>query len=187
MSIRIYGNREIITLPGLETRPTPARVREALFNIWQGTILDCRWLDLCTGSGAIGAEAICRGAMQVVGIESNRDACQLIRQNWTKIAGTTENWRLISGDVRTSLKALAGQTFDRIYLDPPYSGGLYIPVLAELDRLNLLAEDGEIAIEHSPYSRISQLPEPDEINFEVARSKVYGKTSLTFYRSGKTP
>ncbi len=61
MSLRIYGNRQLKTLMGQATRPTPSLVREALFNIWQGTIVGCRWLDLCTGSGAMGAEALCRG------------------------------------------------------------------------------------------------------------------------------
>ena len=55
MSIRIYGNRLIKTLPGDATRPTPAKVREALFNSWQGRISGSRWLDLCAGSGAMGA------------------------------------------------------------------------------------------------------------------------------------
>jgi 16S rRNA (guanine(966)-N(2))-methyltransferase RsmD len=55
--MRIYGNRQLKTLPGQDTRPTVARVREAVFNIWQGTIADCRWLDLCAGTGSMGAEA----------------------------------------------------------------------------------------------------------------------------------
>ena len=69
MAIRIYGNRPIKTLPGQATRPTPAKVREALFNSWQGRVNGSRWLDLCAGSGAMGAEALCRGASLVVGIE----------------------------------------------------------------------------------------------------------------------
>jgi 16S rRNA (guanine966-N2)-methyltransferase len=182
MSVRIYGNREIITLPGLEMRPTPAKVRQALFNIWQGEVNNCRWLDLCSGSGAMGAEAICRGASLVIGIESSRQAADIIRQNWAKVSNNSGGkWQLINGDARSSLTRLAGQTFDRIYCDPPYGDDLYIPILTEIDRLNLLAIDGEIAIEHSPYRRISQLPEPDTISFEVIRSKIYGKTSLTFY------
>ncbi|HEY9736425.1 MAG TPA: RsmD family RNA methyltransferase, partial [Trichocoleus sp.] len=67
MSLRIYGNRTIKTLPGEATRPTASRVREALFNIWQGRVDGCRWLDVCAGSGAMGAEALCRGAAEVVG------------------------------------------------------------------------------------------------------------------------
>ena len=54
--MRIYGNRQLKTLPGQATRPTSARVREALFNIWQGEITGCCWLDLCAGNGSMGAE-----------------------------------------------------------------------------------------------------------------------------------
>ena len=55
--LRIYGNRPIKTLSGQATRPTPARVREAVFNIWQGSVQNCRWLDLCAGCGAMGGRS----------------------------------------------------------------------------------------------------------------------------------
>ena len=84
MSIRIYGNRELKTLPGWETRPTPAKVRQALFNVWQGSIRGCRWLDLCSGSGAMGAEALCREAQIVIGIERSSAACDIIEQRLEK-------------------------------------------------------------------------------------------------------
>ena len=68
--MRIYGNRQLKTVPGQRTRPTSARVREALFNILaRSRITGCRWLDLCAGNGSMGAEALCRGASKVVGIE----------------------------------------------------------------------------------------------------------------------
>ena len=61
MPLRIYGNRQLKTLPGQATRPTTGRVREALFNIWRGSIVGCDWLDLCAGNGVMGAEALCPG------------------------------------------------------------------------------------------------------------------------------
>ncbi len=181
MSIRIYGNRELKTLPGLDTRPTLAKVREALFNIWQGSITGCRWLDLCSGSGAMGAEALCRGASLVIGIENLIPACDLTLQNWGKYASTSQQFRLLRGDVVKKLAALSGQQFDRIYFDPPYAGDLYTPVLNAIDQFNLLAPSGEIAVEHSPYSRISTLPE-SLTNLELCQQKVYGKTALSFYQ-----
>ena len=180
MSIRIYGNRELKTLPGMETRPTLAKVREALFNVWQGSIADCRWLDLCSGSGAMGAEALCRGASLVVGIESLIPACDLIEQNWSKYADTSQQFRLLRGDVVKKIALLSGQQFDRIYFDPPYSSNLYIPVLEAIDQFNLLTPSGEIAVEHSPYSRLSTLPQ-SLTNLELCRQKVYGKSALSFY------
>jgi 16S rRNA (guanine966-N2)-methyltransferase len=180
MSIRIYGNRELKTLPGLETRPTPAKVRQALFNVWQGSIANCRWLDLCSGSGAMGAEALCRGASNVVGIEQSATACNIIQQNWDKVVGTSQLFRLLRGDVVTQLALLNGQQFDRIYFDPPYAGNLYHPVLKAIEQFNLLAPTGELAVEHSPDTSISNLPaELDKL--EISRYKSYGNTAISFY------
>jgi 16S rRNA (guanine966-N2)-methyltransferase len=184
MSIRIYGNRELKTLPGLETRPTPARVRQALFNIWQGSISGCRWLDLCSGSGAMGAEALCRDASIVIGIEKSNAACRIIEQNWAKVAGESQKFQLLSGDVLQRLADLAGQKFDRIYFDPPYAGQLYQPVLAEIDRAELLAPLGELAVEHSPDPKIGNLP-ASLPTLTLCRSKNYGNTTISFYQLGE--
>ncbi len=185
MSIRIYGNRELKTLPGLETRPTPAKVRQALFNVWQGSIVDCRWLDLCSGSGAMGAEALCRGAKSVVGIEQAATACNIIQQNWDKVVGTAQTFRLLRGDVVKQLALLAGQQFDRIYFDPPYAGKLYDPVLKSIEQFELLAPSGELAVEHSPDPNISTLPDSLE-TLELSRSKTYGNTAISFYQLKKS-
>jgi 16S rRNA (guanine966-N2)-methyltransferase len=184
MSIRIYGNRELKTLPGLATRPTPARVRQALFNIWQGSIVDCRWLDLCSGSGAMGAEALCRAAKLVVGIERSNAAGDTIEQNWAKVSTTHQTYQLWRADVVNCLDNLHGQKFDRIYFDPPYAGDLYQPVLAAVDRYELLAVGGELAVEHSPNSQISSLP-TDLPTLQLCRYKQYGNTALSFYQLGE--
>lgn len=182
MSVRIYGNRELKTLAGLETRPTPVRVRQALFNVWQGTIQGCRWLDLCTGSGAMGAEALCRGASLVVGIERSSPACKIIESNWLKVGGTAQTFRLLQGEVVARLELLSGQQFDRIYFDPPYTGALYEPVMNSIDRHQLLSPTGELAVEHSPDRAISTLPETLP-TLTLCRQKSYGNTAVSFYRS----
>lgn len=177
MTIRIYGNRQLKTLPGLATRPTLARVREAVFNIWQGKIVGCRWLDLCTGSGSMGAEALCRGAAVVIGIEKSSRACDIIRQNWQQVANGEQNFQLIRKDVIQGLKSLAGQEFDLIYFDPPYSSDLYQPVLEAIAAYEILSKQGEIAVEHGG-DRDNNYPE----SWEICRQKAYGNTALTFYR-----
>ncbi len=179
MSIRIYGNRKLQTLPGLACRPTPARVRQALFNIWQGQILDCRWLDLCTGSGAMAAEALCRGASLVLGIEESPIASKLIRDNCQKLITSHSQFRLINGRVQKFLPTLAGQQFDRIYGDPPYQGNLYQRMLGAIEEHHLLAPGGEIAFEHGSDRNLSQ--ELITQSLVVCRQKVYGSVSLTFY------
>jgi 16S rRNA (guanine(966)-N(2))-methyltransferase RsmD len=178
MSLRIYGKRSIKTLPGKETRPTSARVREAVFNIWQGEIAGCRWLDLCAGSGSMGAEALCRGASLVVGIEQSSRACAIIQQNWQQLAENAQKWQLLRGDVIQQLKTLSGKQFDRIYFDPPYASGLYQPVLEAIADYNLLDAKGEIAAEHNPQGWTPPLIP----SWEICRQKVYGNTALTFYR-----
>lgn len=178
MSLRIYGNRLLKTLPGKATRPTSARVREAVFNIWQGEIEGCRWLDLCAGSGSMGAEALCRGASLVVGIEQSTRACTIIQQNWQQVANHEQKLQILRGNVLQQLKKLSGQKFNKIYFDPPYSSGLYEPVLEAIAHYQLLDFDGEIAVEHDP-----NFTPPAITNWEISRQKVYGHTKLTFYRT----
>lgn len=178
MSLRIYGNRQIKTLPGQDTRPTSARVREAVFNIWQGEIAGCRWLDLCAGSGSMGAEALSRQASVVVGIEQSSRACAIIQQNWQQVADENQKWEVLRGDVLQRLKNLSGKQFDKIYFDPPYASGLYQPVLEAIAVGQLLDSSGEIAVEHSPQNWIA----PVIPTWEICREKVYGNTALTFYR-----
>lgn len=175
--MRIYGNRVLKTLPGKETRPTTARVREALFNIWQGKIADCRWLDLCAGNGAMGAEALCREAKEVVGIERSGRACEIIKHNWQKVARPDQKFRIIKGDAIAKLETLKGERFDRIYFDPPYESKLYKPVLEAIANWQLLDRAGEIALEHdSRHWEGITVP-----GLEILREKVYGNTALSFY------
>ena len=198
MAVRIYGNRQIKTLTGHHTRPTSSRVREALFNIWQGRIDGCRWLDLCAGSGAMGAEALCRGASRVVGIEKAPKACAIIQENWEKVAQTPQVFQLMRGDIVRQLEKLVGQSFDLIYFDPPYASRLYMPVLEAIATHHLLAENGELAVEHdithvlpdkvtSLVTSQNQLSSPSDNRFTMMtlashRQKTYGSTSLTFYQ-----
>jgi 16S rRNA (guanine(966)-N(2))-methyltransferase RsmD len=176
MSLRIYGNRLLKTLPGQETRPTSAKVRQAIFNIWQGEINGCRWLDLCAGSGSMGAEALCRGANLVIGIEKSSRACAIIRQNWQQVANNEQKFHILRGDILQQLKKLSGQKFDKIYFDPPYASELYQSVLEAIAQSHLLDHNGEIAIEHSPNFQPPIIPK-----WQINRQKTYGNTALTFY------
>lgn len=176
--MRIYGNRQLKTLPGQAIRPTPARVREAVFNIWIGDLADCRWLDLCAGTGSMGAEALCRGASLVVGIDKWSKSCYIIQQNWQQVAQPEQKFQVLRGDVVQRITTLGDQQFDRIYFDPPYASELYQPVLEAIAHRQILAPGGEIAVEHSPnYWQAIPIP-----TLEICRQKVYGNTALTFYR-----
>ena len=176
--MRIHGNRLLTTLPGQLTRPTSAKVREALFNIWQGSIIECRWLDLCAGNGSMGAEALCRGAREVIGIERYGKACKLVKQNWQKFATENQKFKVIKGDVVKVLKTLEEEQFDHIYFDPPYASQLYQPVLEAIVTYQLLKNYGEIAVEHNP-----KLWQAIKINgLEICQEKYYGNNAITFYK-----
>ena len=180
MAVRIYGNRAIKTLPGEATRPTSSKVREALFNIWQGRVRGARWLDLCAGSGAMGAEALCRGAKQVVGIEKSAAACRVVKANWQKVAKPEQTYEVIRADVIKGITTLS-QSFDLVYFDPPYAGKLYEPLLSQLP--DYLAEDGEAAVEYGGgYWQPHELPETETTTLEIVRQKRYGYTNLVFFR-----
>ncbi|ELS03508.1 RNA methyltransferase, RsmD family [Xenococcus sp. PCC 7305] len=153
-------------------------MREALFNIWQGQIADCYWLDICAGNGSMGAEALCRGAIKVVGIESNLRACSIIKQNWQKVATEAQKFRVIRGDAIAKLNVLKNQKFNLIYFDPPYDSDLYEPIINAIANLELLSPEGEMAVEHNPHRW--QAIEVEGL--EIYKQKSYGNTALTFYR-----
>lgn len=176
--MRIYGNRLIKTLPGQQTRPTTGKVRMALFNIWRQRIAGSRWLDLCAGNGTMGAEALCRGAASVVGIDQSGKVCALMRDNWQRLAQPHQSWRVIRGSVLKVLPTLTGECFDWIYFDPPYASNLYDPVLQAIADLQLLAPEGAIAVEFDP----QHWQVRDAVgDLRLIRQKKYGLTHLAFY------
>ncbi|MGK7913269.1 MAG: 16S rRNA (guanine(966)-N(2))-methyltransferase RsmD [Synechococcus sp.] len=179
MSIRVYGNRPLKTLSGQDTRPTSSRVREAVLNIWRDRVDGCRWLDLCAGIGAMGAEALCRGAQEVVGIEQSPVACRVIQHNWQQLAQDGQQISVMKGDVRRVLKRWRHrEPFDCIYFDPPYASSLYLPTIEAVACLQLLAPGGELVAEHG-----ESLELPDEVEgLHVRDRRTYGHTRLTFYQ-----
>jgi 16S rRNA (guanine966-N2)-methyltransferase len=125
------------------------------------------------------AEALCRGASIVLGIEESPIASKLIRENCQKLVTGNSHFRLINGRVQKFLPTLVGQQFDRIYCDPPYQSNLYQRILSAIEEHQLLAPHGEIALEHGSDRELSQ--ELTTKSLEVCRYKVYGSIALTFY------
>ncbi len=135
---------------GLATRPTGARVRQTLFDILAPRMPGCRFLDACAGSGAIGLEALSRGAARVVLIETSAAAVAAIRENARVLRGAGGECEVLRQDARIAFRALAdaGNRFDLIYLDPPYASGLYEELLQAAEAASLLADDGLLVAEH---------------------------------------
>ena len=127
------------TIEGLETRPTTDKIKETLFNMLQNDVPGCYFLDLFAGSGQIGLEAISRGALYAVFIENNRKAAKCIEDNIAFTKFTKES-RLLTTDVISGISSLEGKyTFDIIFMDPPYAGGFYEPVLKEILNAGILS------------------------------------------------
>lgn len=182
MAVRIYGNRALKTLPGQATRPTASRVREAVFNSWRDRVEGCRWLDICAGLGTMGAEALARGAATVTGLEKSGRAWAVVRDNWRAIARPDQTIAPLRGDAIALLGKLTGP-FDLIYFDPPYDAqDLYDRILPLLAQRQLLAPDGELAIEYDPHRWRAIACGP----LEPVRTKDYGNTAIAFYRWSST-
>jgi 16S rRNA (guanine966-N2)-methyltransferase len=173
MSIKISGASSIKTLSGLATRPTPSKVRAAIFNIWQWKIKRSRWLDICSGSGAMSAEALVKGVNSVMAIEISRAACNLIQQNLEKICKPDQSFEIRCGDAIKILPTIA-RKFDLIYFDPPYQSSLYEPVLEIISAL--MSPAAVIAVEHSRDRTL--LPSS---NLQAIDLRIYGQTSVSFF------
>jgi 16S rRNA (guanine966-N2)-methyltransferase len=117
----IFRNRSILSPAHPELRPTQGKIRSALFNMVQASIEGAHFLDICAGSGAVGLEAISRGAASCCFIEKDRRRARTIAQN-IELLGVDAQAKLIVGDAVTTLKRVPREPrFDIVYVDPPYS------------------------------------------------------------------
>ncbi|HZS48131.1 MAG TPA: 16S rRNA (guanine(966)-N(2))-methyltransferase RsmD [Blastocatellia bacterium] len=175
-----YKGRRLKTLDGLNVRPTSDRLRETLFNIIGNRVEDRRFLDLCAGSGAIGIEALSRGATEVTFVEQARRAHQVISDNLRSL-GIDGGVHVVNRDAMTALKYFATHEikFDVIYLDPPYDSELYSQVLHLIGNRDLLNDDGIIIAEHR---RNNDLQERFG-NLVRYRKLTQGDSCLSFYRA----
>jgi len=174
--------RRLKTPAGSGTRPTGARVRQTLFDILAPRLPGARVLDAFAGSGAIGLEALSRGASVVVFVETSGPAVAAIRGNAGALAASGGEVLVFRQDARVALPALAaqGRRFDVVYLDPPYESDLYQAALEAVDASGLLADGGVVVAEHF-FKRAL----PETIGGLVRRRSVrVGDHVLAFYGAG---
>jgi 16S rRNA (guanine966-N2)-methyltransferase len=149
-----YRSRPLRSLPGLDTRPTADRLRETLFNVLtaadpnalEGTV----WLDLFAGTGAVGIEALSRGARRVYFVESSPPAAELVRQNLQKL-GVESGFQILRQEAVRALHELEKQAVvaDLVFLDPPYRlAAAYAATLGALSKSGLLKADSLVIAEH---------------------------------------
>lgn len=168
----------LATVAGMDTRPTTDRIKETLFNMMQGCLAQGSFLDCFAGSGAIGIEALSRGAAQAVFIERNPEAAECIRQNLA--ATRLEDRALVMRcDVLEGLGRLekAGRCFDVIFMDPPYGRLLEKQVIGYLADSRLVHEETKVIAEASLETDFSYAK---DAGFEVVRSKEYKTNKHVF-------
>ncbi len=161
-------------------RPTADRVKEALFNILGARIINADFLDLFAGTGAIGIEALSRGAKSVVFSDSNRLSIRLLKEN-LKFLASDERFRVLCSPVERNIQILASQgfSFDLIFLDPPFDAGLLPGTIEKIMRYGLLNKDGTLIIEHQR-KLVNDYPE-----LIIFLDRNYGDISLSFFRKNR--
>jgi 16S rRNA (guanine966-N2)-methyltransferase len=178
-----YRSRILKSLKGLALRPTSDKLRETLFNVLGQEIARSHFVDLFAGTGAVGIEALSRGAAEVVFIEKHAPGAALIRKNLESLAirsGTT----VLCSDALRGLQTLASRhatqpTFDYVFLDPPYAAADdYLRVLRYLGSAEFLTSNAMVIAEHRKTFSL-----PDEIaSLHQVRLLQQGDAALTFYR-----
>lgn len=160
------------TPAGLETRPTSDRIKETLFNMLQNDIPGCVFVDMFSGSGGIGIEAISRGARKAYFIENAPKALSCIEQNlaFTKF---TDSAIVLKQDAYASLNSIFEKQVDVIFMDPPYNQEHEKRMLALLTNMKYITQDTLIVVEASVDTDFSYL---ETLGFKMKKEKIY-KTS----------
>ena len=177
-----FGGRNLKVPKTDAIRPTQDRVREAVFNIIQFEIAGADFLDLFAGSGAVGLEALSRGAKSVTFVERERRHLAVLKGNLETIAGRTQDARreTVAGDAYRWLTTYSGPGFSIGFADPPYALGEekgYASVLATLAERGVIRPDGLFIAEMTAVQKAEETP-----GWELVRDRVYGKTRICMWR-----
>ncbi len=172
---------QLKTIEGMNTRPTSDRIKETLFNIINSELVDCMFLDLFSGSGGIGIEALSRGAKRAYFVENSKAACECIKDNikTTKFEASAE---VLADDAIVAIKKLDARNegaFDFIFIDPPYDKQIEFDVLKELNGTRLVDEYTTIIVEASIGTEFDYL---EDLGYDVDRIKEYKTNKHVFIR-----
>lgn len=170
-----FGGRRLSAPSGLDTRPTSDRVREALFSIL-GPLHDLRVLDLFAGTGALGIEALSRGAAHVTFVERDRQALAALRSNLTGIGAESEAHAVVARDALRHLRdaAAAGDAYDLVLLDPPYRDADRLGPVLDAGMRPLLREGARVVTE-------SDRRQPLVLALQLSDERRYGDTLIRIY------
>ena len=170
--------RRLLELEGLETRPTTGKVKEGVFSALQFDIEGRRVLDLFAGTGQMGIECLSRGAASAVFVDRRKDAFEVVKKNLA-LTGLTDRARVVHGDSQDFI-ARTSETFDLVFLDPPYASGLLEEILSRITTpgFDILEPYGIIVAEHPAEKTLPALPPP----YCSLRTYRYGKIAVTLFR-----
>src|SRR5437016_8844440 len=172
-----YRSRKLIAPTGMETRPTSDRLRETLFNVVSAAVQDSIWFDLFAGTGAVGIEALSRGARMVYFAEATRKSVELIQQNLLAL-NLASGFQILQQDSASAI-AKVSEPVDICFLDPPYKmEEQYEKVLTTLANASLLRENSMVIAEHSKHFD----PREHYGRLKRFRKLVQGDAVLSFYR-----
>lgn len=163
---------------GMDTRPTTDRIKETLFNIIQGQVPGSIFVDLFSGSGGIGIEALSRGARHAYFVENGKNAAACIQEN-LKFTRFTERATLLRQDVLSALSLIPEQEAGIIFMDPPYQSGLERDVLSALSRQRYVTENTLIILEAERDKPFDFL---EEAGYTLVREKNYKTNKHLFLR-----
>lgn len=170
------------TPEGMDTRPTQDRIKETLFNMLQYDLADCTFLDLFAGSGAIGIEALSRGARSAVFVEQNARAAEIVREN-LKATRLDKQAVVMNCDALSALRRLEGKNrFDYIFMDPPYNQELERQMLSYLADSGMIDKQSTIIIEASLETSFDYL---EELGFIMEKNKKYKTNRHVFVYRGE--
>ena len=175
----VVRGTKLITLEGIATRPTLDRIKESLFSIIQNKIPNAVVLDLFAGSGALGIECLSRGALFCTFCDSSNKAIKVIKQNIEKTR-MLEKAVVIQADYATCLKKISNQknSFDIIFLDPPYESNLIEKSIEKIIEFDLLKQDGIIIAETDQLELV--LEEIGKLQVKIIDIRKYGRVKLVF-------
>ncbi len=179
--MRIIGGRlrgrKLQTFKGSDVRPTADRVREALFNILGSKFINANVLDLFAGTGALGIEALSRGAQTAVFVDNSAPSLEVLRKNLDRCA-LRHCTQTIRWDIARNLACLKGypMAFDLVFMDPPYNRGLVPTTLQHLVDSECLASEALLTAEHEAGMKLELPP-----HFTCTDLRRYGRTALSFF------
>jgi 16S rRNA (guanine966-N2)-methyltransferase len=187
--MRVIGGRDrgrrLRAPRGLETRPTADRVRVTLFDVLGPAVTGARVLDLFAGTGAVGIEALSRGAARVVLVERDQAALRALRANLGALGASRAAARVLAGDVLRLLPTIGAQEgpFDLVFIDPPYTTTLAGRTLEALVGTRVCREGSEIVVQHSTRTELAAV----RGLAAHRRPRRFGDTALAFFRAESAP